>query len=73
MSAEAVMHAVGVLTCATTLSLFTTIVAFAAVNVAPLRWDGSMCAASPCSRAITVIDGKTKAVVHVAHADARSF
>ena len=49
MTAESVMHTVGVLTCATTLSLFSTIFAYAAVNVAPLRWDGSMCAAQQCS------------------------
>ena len=42
------MRTFAVLACATTLSLFTTIVAYAAVNVAPLKWDGSFCSAKEC-------------------------
>ena len=56
MSAEAVMRTIGVLTCATTLSLFSTIVAYAAVNVVPLRWDGSFCAARECAGTVTFFD-----------------
>ena len=48
MSAELIMRTAGVLACATTLSLFTTIAAYAAVNVAPLKWDGSFCTAREC-------------------------
>ena len=56
MSADLVTRTVGVLACATTLSLFTTIVAYAAVNVAPLKWDGSFCAARECSSAVALLD-----------------
>ena len=61
MSAEAVMRTAAVLTCATTLSLFGTIVAYAAANVAPLRWDGSLCRASQCGSAIVTTDVATLA------------
>ena len=66
MSAEAVMRTVGVLTCATTLSLFSTIVAYAAVNVAPLRWDGSMCTANKCGAAVSMIDDRSDRRMRVA-------
>ena len=56
MTAEAVMRTVALLTCATTLSLFSTIVAYAAVNVAPLRWDGSMCTAQHCGSMVSMIE-----------------
>ena len=56
MSPEAVMRTFGVLACATTLSLFTTIVAYAAVNVAPLKWDGSFCTANECSSTVAVLN-----------------
>jgi hypothetical protein len=52
MSYELMMRSVGVMACATTLSLFTTVAAYAAVNVAPLKWDGSFCTARECSGAI---------------------
>lgn len=51
MTAELVSRAVAVLATATTLSLLSTIVAYAAVNAQPLRWDGSFCAARECSKA----------------------
>lgn len=54
MSCELMMRSVGVLACATTLSLFTTIAAYAAVNVAPLKWDGSFCSARDCSSAVAM-------------------
>ena len=53
MSAELAMRTVAVLACATTLSLLTTIAAYAAVNVAPLKWDGSFCSAKECLSAVT--------------------
>lgn len=68
MSAETVMHTVGVLTCATTLSLFTTIVAFAAVNVAPLKWDGSLCADNHCIRSAHVLDDRFAVRMQIARA-----
>ena len=49
MSAEFIMRTAGVMACATTLSLFTTIAAYAAVNVAPLKWDGTFCSAKDCA------------------------
>ncbi len=54
MSCELVMRSVGVMACATTLSLFTTIAAYAAVNVAPLKWDGSFCSARDCGAAVAM-------------------
>jgi hypothetical protein len=38
-----------------TLSLFTTIAAFAAVSAAPLKWDGTFCTAQPCAAAVTLL------------------
>lgn len=67
MSAETVMHTVGVLTCATSLSLFTTIVAFAAINVAPLKWDGSLCA-NQCTRSAHILDDAFAVRLQVARA-----
>lgn len=54
MSAEQVARTVAVMTTAMTLSLFTTIAAFAAVSVAPLNWDGSFCTAQPCASAVAL-------------------
>jgi len=54
MSVELVARTVGVMACATTLSLLTTIAAYAAVNVAPLKWDGSFCSAKECASAVAV-------------------
>jgi hypothetical protein len=45
---EEIVRLVSLVACTTTLSLFTTVVAFAAVNVASLRWDGSFCTAQSC-------------------------
>lgn len=54
MSVDLVARTVGVLACATTLSLLTTIAAYAAVNVAPLKWDGSFCTTRECASAVAV-------------------
>ena len=54
MSAELIMRSVGVLASATTLSLLTTIAAYAAVNVAPLRWDGTFCTTASCGAAFAL-------------------
>lgn len=53
MTAE-VMRNIGVLACATTLSLFTTIVAYAATNVSTLKWDGSFCTINECGRTLAM-------------------
>jgi hypothetical protein len=45
---EEIVRLVGLVACTATLSLFSTVVAFAAVNVASLRWDGSFCTAQMC-------------------------
>lgn len=66
MSAELVMRTAGVLACATTLSLFTTIAAYAAVNVAPLRWDGSFCTARECGASVAMMRDSTRARMQVA-------
>lgn len=71
MSYELVMRSVGVMACATTLSLFTTIAAYAAVNVAPLKWDGSFCSARDCSGAIAM-RGNAGARMKVVQAPART-
>ena len=71
MSVESIMHTVGVLTCATTLSLFTTIVAYAAVNVAPLKWDGSLCAGQHCG--VSMVANSGAARIRVARAGAGTF
>ena len=55
MSTELLMRSAGVLACATTLSLFTTIAAYAAVSVAPLKWDGSFCTAKECAAAVALM------------------
>ena len=76
MSVESIMHTVGVLTCATTLSLFTTIVAYAAVNVAPLKWDGSLCAGQysgqHCS-GLSMVANSGAARIRVARTGAGTF
>lgn len=56
MTAEAVMRTVGVLACATSLSLLSTIFAYATVNAASLRWDGTFCAMQTCASAVTLFD-----------------
>lgn len=68
MSADLIMRTAGVLACATTLSLFTTIAAYAAVNVAPLKWDGSFCTARECATGMSVAGHKPKAPMRVAKA-----
>ena len=73
MSAEAVMRTVGVLTCATTLSLFSTIVAYAAVNVAPLKWDGSMCTARHCGSMVTMIEDRRSARMQLARVNGTTY
>jgi hypothetical protein len=45
---EEIVRLVGLVACTATLSLFSTVVAFAAVNVASLRWDGTFCTAQLC-------------------------
>ncbi len=45
---EEIVRLVGLVACTATLSLFTTVVAYAAVNVANLRWDGQFCTAHTC-------------------------
>ena len=66
MSAELVMRTAGVLACATTLSLFTTIAAYAAVSVAPLKWDGSFCTARECGATLALIKEPVRAPQKVA-------
>lgn len=73
MSAELVMRTAGVLACATTLSLFTTIAAFAAVNVAPLKWDGSFCTARECATAMVAHRDKWTTPMRVAKGPARAL
>ena len=73
MSAEQVMRTAGVLACATTLSLFTTIAAYAAVNVAPLKWDGSFCTARECASATAVASAGSKMPMRIAKGPARSL
>lgn len=53
MSAELATRTAAVLACATTLSLITTIAAYAAANVAPLRWDGSFCTRAECTTSVS--------------------
>lgn len=72
MSTELVMRTVGVLACATTLSLFTTIAAYAAVSVAPLKWDGSFCTATECGAAVAFMRDTSRARLSVAGLPARS-
>jgi hypothetical protein len=72
MSAEMLMRTVGVLTCATTLSLFTTIAAYAAVSVAPLKWDGSFCTARECGAAVALMRDTGTARLKLAELPARS-
>ena len=76
MTAEAAMRTISILTCATTLSLFTTIVAYAAVNVAPLKWDGSLCAGQysgqHCS-GLSMVANSGAARIRVARTGAGTF
>lgn len=72
MNAELVMRTVGVLACATTLSLFTTIAAYAAVSVAPLKWDGSFCTARECGAAVALLREGTTARTAIAALPARA-
>lgn len=66
MTTEIVMRTVGVLACATTLSLLTTIAAYAAVNCAPLRWDGTFCAATACDSAVAMMRDTSRARTRLA-------
>jgi len=70
MRSELVMRAVAVLACATTLSLFSTIAAYAAVNIVPLKWDGTFCASSACQGIALAHDTKISRV-HVARLPAK--
>ena len=72
MSAEIVMRTVGVLACATTLSLLTTIAAYAAINIAPLKWDGSFCNAGDCVAAVALTRDTTRARIREAKLPART-
>ena len=72
MSADLVMRTVGVLACATTLSLFSTIAAFAAVNVAPLKWDGSFCSTRVCDSAVATRRDADRPRIQLAKLPARS-
>ena len=66
MNVEIVMRTVGVLACATTLSLLTTIAAYAAVNCAPLKWDGTFCSAKACDSAVALIRDTSSARTRLA-------
>ncbi len=66
MSADLLMRTAGVLASATTLSLLTTIAAYAAVSVAPLKWDGSFCTAKDCAAAIVVLPSTPSALMQIA-------
>jgi hypothetical protein len=72
MSAELVMRTAGVLACATTLSLITTIAAYAAVHVAPLKWDGTFCTAKECASAPAVARDKRPVPTRYAKGPARA-
>lgn len=72
MTADLVMRTAAVLACAATLSLFSTIVAYAAVNVAPLKWDGSFCAGRECVSAVAVLDDSVRIRSRVASREARA-
>ena len=72
MSAELAMRTVAVLACATTLSLLTTIAAYAAVNVAPLRWDGSFCTPHDCLSAVMLTKDTSRARMRVAKLSTRA-
>ncbi len=72
MSAELMMRTVGVMACATTLSLFTTIAAYAAVSVAPLKWDGSFCTARECGATVAFMRNTTSDRLSMAQQPARA-
>ena len=72
MSAELIMRTAAVLACATTLSLFTTIAAYAAISVAPLKWDGSFCTARECGAALAAARDKSQARQRFARVPARA-
>ena len=72
MSTELVMRTVGILACATTLSLLTTIAAYAAANCAPLRWDGSFCVASDCDSAVIMMRDTSRARTQLARLPVRA-
>jgi hypothetical protein len=52
MTAEMVSRTVSMIACATTLSLFSTILAIGTVNATALKWDGTFCVKKTCSSAI---------------------
>ncbi len=47
--AEFVMRSIAIMACATALSLFTTIAAYAAVNVVTAKNDGLVCKTEACA------------------------
>jgi hypothetical protein len=55
MTAEQAARSVATVATAMTLSLFTTIAAFAAVSVAPLKWDGTFCTANACAAGMMLL------------------
>ena len=52
MTADYLVHSIAVLACATTLSLFTTIAAYATVNVAAAKSNGPACTTAACASAL---------------------
>ncbi len=72
MSAEFVMRTVAVMACATTLSLLTTIAAYAAVNIAPLNWDGTFCSTRHCETAVALTRDASRERVRVARLPGQS-
>ena len=64
MTADYVKRTVAVVAFATAIGLFSTIAAVAAVNVIPLKWDGTMCERGPCGAAWVSLTPRP--AVHVA-------
>jgi hypothetical protein len=60
---EEIVRLVGLVACTATLSLFSTVVAFAAVNVASLRWDGTFCTAQMC-KPVLIAERQMKRAIH---------
>jgi hypothetical protein len=54
MSADFMMRSVATMACAFTLSLFTTIAAYATVNVAAAKTGGPSCSMAKCASALAV-------------------
>lgn len=57
---EEIVRLVSLVACTATLSLFSTVVAFAAVNVVSLRWDGSFCTGQRCASSMIAERGVKK-------------